>query len=141
MVIYKHPEDSKIFGQYTFKDERCLYETVYYYVSKGRYEFTSEWKFFKKSNACWQQLFDITDPYVTDETNFNITNKINFVKNGAGYEIEYNINPRGLGIFQNLGQEAEIKILPKPLIKKTPAPDTREISPRFNNLGKQNLKV
>jgi hypothetical protein len=42
VVVYKHPEDARVFGQYTFKDERCLYETVYYYVSKGRYEFTSE---------------------------------------------------------------------------------------------------
>jgi hypothetical protein len=42
VVIYKHPEDERIFGQYTFKDERCSYETVYYYVLKGKYEFTSE---------------------------------------------------------------------------------------------------
>lgn len=42
VVIYKHPDDTRIFGQYTFKDERCLYETVYYYVLNGKYEFTSE---------------------------------------------------------------------------------------------------
>lgn len=42
VVIYKHPDDTRIFGQYTFKDQRCLYETVYYYVLNERYEFTSE---------------------------------------------------------------------------------------------------
>lgn len=42
VVIYKHPDDARVFGQYTFKDERCLYETVYYYVQNGKYEFTSE---------------------------------------------------------------------------------------------------
>lgn len=42
VVIYKHPDDTRVFGQYTFKDERCLYETVYYYVQNGKYEFTSE---------------------------------------------------------------------------------------------------
>lgn len=48
VVIYKHPDDSRIFGQYTFKDERCLYETVYYYVNQGKYEFTSEFIFSRK---------------------------------------------------------------------------------------------
>lgn len=42
VVIYKHPDDARIFGQYTFKDENCFYETVYYYVLRGKYEFTSE---------------------------------------------------------------------------------------------------
>lgn len=42
VVIYKHPDDARIFGQYTFKDERCQYETVYYYVHNGKYEFTGE---------------------------------------------------------------------------------------------------
>lgn len=46
VVIYKHPDDSRIFGQYTFKDERCLYETVYYYVNQGKYEFTSKFEYF-----------------------------------------------------------------------------------------------
>ena len=40
--MYKHPDDARIFGQYTFKDERCSYETVYYYVQNGKYEFTSK---------------------------------------------------------------------------------------------------
>lgn len=44
VVIYKHPDDRRIFGQYTFKDEKCLYETVYYYVQGGKYEFTSEFQ-------------------------------------------------------------------------------------------------
>jgi hypothetical protein len=84
----------------------------------------------------------LSDPYVSDEANFNLTNKINFVKNGAGYEIEYNISPRGLGIFQNLAPETKINILPEPFIKKTPAPSpVRELSAKFSNLGKQNLKV
>jgi hypothetical protein len=95
------------------------------------------WKCQKK----WLNVDSFSDPFVVDEANFNLTNKISFVKNGAGYEIEYNISPRGLGIFQNLGPEAEIKILPAPLIKRTPAPNTREIEPNFSNLGKQNLKV
>lgn len=83
-----------------------------------------------------------TDPYIVDEANFNITNKINFVKDGAGYEIEYNVSPKGVGIFQNLGAKAEKKILPDPSIKKTPAPKpAREFFPRFENVGKQNLKV
>lgn len=47
VVMYKHPDDSRLFGQYTFKDEKCLYETVYYYVLRGKYEFTSESKKFK----------------------------------------------------------------------------------------------
>ena len=64
------------------------------------------------------------------------------MKNGSGYEIEYNINPRGLGIFQNLGAEAERKILPEPLIKKTTAiKPVRELAPNFANIGRQNLKV
>lgn len=42
VVIYRHPDDPRVFGQYTFKDERCSYETVYYYVSNGKYEFTSK---------------------------------------------------------------------------------------------------
>lgn len=45
--MYKHPDDARIFGQYTFKDEKCQYETVYYYVLRGKYEFTSELKIFK----------------------------------------------------------------------------------------------
>jgi hypothetical protein len=81
------------------------------------------------------------DPYTTDEANFNITNKISFVKNGAGYEIEYNVNPRGVGIFHNLDAQSELKILPSPTIKKTQAPRVRELKPRFDNIGKQNLKV
>lgn len=77
-----------------------------------------------------------------DEANFNITNKITFVKNGAGYEIEYNINPKGFGYFQNLGAKAERKIFPEPSIKKTPAlKPIREIFPSFEKIGKQNLKV
>lgn len=44
VVIYKHPDDRRIFGQYTFKDEKCLYETVYFYVQGGKYEFTSEFE-------------------------------------------------------------------------------------------------
>lgn len=36
-------------------------------------------------------IIAFSDPYITDEANFNITNKLNFVKNGQGYEIEYNI--------------------------------------------------
>jgi len=40
--MYKHPDDTRVFGQYTFKDEKCLYETVYYYVQNGKYEFTSK---------------------------------------------------------------------------------------------------
>ena len=31
-----------------------------------------------------------------DEANFNITNRLGFVRNGAGYEIEYSIHPRGM---------------------------------------------
>lgn len=42
VVVYKHPDDKRVFGQYTFKDEKCRYETVYYYVLDGKYEFTSE---------------------------------------------------------------------------------------------------
>lgn len=64
------------------------------------------------------------------------------MKDGAGFEIEYNVSPKGLGIFQNLGAQAERKIFPEPLIKKTPAVRTnRELYPNFNNVGKQNLKV
>lgn len=77
-----------------------------------------------------------------DEANFNITNKISFVKNGATYEIEYNINPKGFGYLQNLGTQAERKIFPEPLIKKTPAlRPVREIFPSFEKIGRQNLKV
>lgn len=83
----------------------------------------------------------IIDPYIADESNFNITNKISFVKNGAGYEIEYSIHPRGIGIFQNLGHNAERKILPTASFKRTPARPVREIFPNFSNLPKQNLKV
>ncbi|CRL05910.1 CLUMA_CG018883, isoform A [Clunio marinus] len=122
VVMYKHPDDTRIFGQYTFKDERCRYETVYYYLLNGKFEFTN--------------------PYITDERNFNVTNKINFVQNGLGYEIEYNINPKGLGIFHNLGATAERRILPAPAIKDVPAiRPPREIKINFNNIGKQNLKV
>lgn len=83
------------------------------------------------------------DPYVSDESNFNVTNKLTFVQNGAGYEIEYSISPNGVGIFHNLGQNAERKILSDPIIKRTPAPTrpVREIYPNFANIGKQNLKV
>lgn len=49
VVIYKHPDDRRVFGQYTFKDEKCRYETVYYYVLDGKYEFTSELKIEKKN--------------------------------------------------------------------------------------------
>lgn len=42
VVIYKHPEEAKIFGQYTFKDERCRFETVFYYVENEKFEFTSK---------------------------------------------------------------------------------------------------
>jgi hypothetical protein len=70
-----------------------------------------------------------------------VTNKVSFVKNGAGYEIEYSITPQGVGIFQNLGQNAERKILPKASFKRTPALPIREISPDFASIGKQNLKV
>jgi hypothetical protein len=45
VVMYKHPDDARIFGQYTFKDEKCIYETVYYFVERGQFEFTSEKKF------------------------------------------------------------------------------------------------
>lgn len=121
VVIYKHPDDARIFGQYTFKDDKCQYETVYYYVLRGKYEFTN--------------------PFISDETTFNITNKISFVKNGQGYEIEYNVHPRGIGIFQNLGQNAERKILPTATFKRTPARPAREIYPSFAGIGKQNLKV
>lgn len=41
VVIYKHPDDPRVFGQYTFKDERCRYETVFYFVRNGQFEFTS----------------------------------------------------------------------------------------------------
>lgn len=81
------------------------------------------------------------DPYIADESSFNITNKLSFVRNGAGYEIEYNINPRGIGIFQNLGKNAERQVLPNVTFKKTPARQIREIFPNFVNIGKQNLKV
>ena len=43
VVIYKHPDDERVFGQYTFKNTRCFYETIYYYISRGKYEFTSKW--------------------------------------------------------------------------------------------------
>ncbi|XP_070502696.1 uncharacterized protein [Chironomus tepperi] len=123
VVMYKHPDDARVFGQYTFKDERCFYETVYYYVQNGKYEFTN--------------------PYISDETSFNVTNKLNFVTNGNGYEIEYSISSNGVGIFHNLGQNAERKILPEAVFKKSPAPfrPVREIFPSFANIGKQNLKV
>lgn len=82
------------------------------------------------------------DPYITDETNFNVTNKINYVKNQANYEIDYNISPKGAVVVHNLGVKAEREILPQPLIKRaSTARPTREIFPNFNNLGKQNLKV
>ena len=83
----------------------------------------------------------LLDPYISEEAAFNITNKINFVRNGEGYEIEYNINPRGIGIFQNLGKNAERQILPNTSFKKTPARPIREIFPNFASIGKQNLKV
>jgi len=78
-----------------------------------------------------------------DETNFNVTNKLNFVSNGNGYEIEYSITSKGIGIFQNLGKNAERRILPEAVLKKSPAPfrPVREIFPSFANIGKQNLKV
>lgn len=144
MVIYKHPDDARIFGQYSFKDERCSYETVYYYVQNGKYDFTSEWTFF----FCFIEFFQshqfqflFKDPYVSDESSFNVTNKISFVKNGAGYEIEYSLSPRGVGIFQNLGPQAERQILPTASFKRTPALQIRSINPNFANIGKQNLKV
>lgn len=84
----------------------------------------------------------LSDPIVVPEATFNITNKLSFVKNGAGYEIEYNISPHGVGIFENLSAETEKKILPNPLIKATPAAKSvRQIFPKFENIGKQNLKV
>jgi len=77
-----------------------------------------------------------------DESNFNVTNKINFVKNGAGYEIEYNIRPKGFGYFQNLGPQFEKRIIPDAFFKRTAAPSRlRELSVNFTNIGKQNLKV
>lgn len=82
------------------------------------------------------------DPYITDEAHFNITNKISFVHDGAGYEIEYNISPKGMGIFQNLGAAAERPILPEPNIKIAPAVrPVRQLRPNFGNIPKQNLKV
>jgi hypothetical protein len=65
------------------------------------------------------------------------------VKNGVGYEVEYSLSPRGVGIFQNLGATAEKQILPKTSFKKTPVPSRpiRELNPNFANIGKQNLKV
>lgn len=89
----------------------------------------------------WGQ-FQVSDPFISNEASFNLTNKISFTKNDANYEIEYNVSPRGAGILQNLGPNAELKVLPEPFIKKTPAPAAaREITPKFSNLGKQNLKV
>lgn len=82
------------------------------------------------------------DPYVTEENNFNVSNKINYVKNGANYEIDYNISPKGVVVLHNLGIQAERNILPLPLIKRAPTiRPTREIFPNFESLGKQNLKV
>lgn len=93
-----------------------------------------------KKHKCLQTSFP--GPFISDEDNFNITNKISFVKDGSDFEIEYNINPKGLGIFQNLGVGAEKQILPEPLIKKTHAVrPVRQIQPNFNKVGKQNLKV
>lgn len=84
----------------------------------------------------------LLDPYIVEEEGFNITNKISFLKNGAGYEIEYNLKPKGYGIFQNLGSQYERRILPDPVIKRNPVNQpAREVFPNLNNIGKQNLKV
>lgn len=85
---------------------------------------------------------ELSDPYTTDEKSFNITNKINFVRNGGNYEIEYNVSPKGFGFRHNLGLSVEKTILPGPVIKNAPAArPVREIFPDFNTVGKQNLKV
>lgn len=55
VVMYKHPDDSRVFGQYTFKDEKCLFETVYYYVVDGKFEFTS-----KLERVIWKENFLVT---------------------------------------------------------------------------------
>jgi hypothetical protein len=55
--MYKHPDDARVFGQYTFKDERCVYETVYYFVEKGQFEFTSEKKAKTQLKHCDCEMF------------------------------------------------------------------------------------
>lgn len=83
----------------------------------------------------------LPDPYVIDESMFNVTNKLNFNLDKEGYEIVYHVYPRGFGVFHNLKPEAIKNVLKDPIIKKTPAANTRGRAPMFPKLGRQNLKV
>jgi hypothetical protein len=142
VVIYKHPDEpSKVFGQYTFKDDLCKYETVFYYVENDKLEFTSKACNETSGKLNLKRLNYLSDPYIIDESHFNISNKLDFNINKEGYEIVYHVYPRGFGVFHNFKPEHVKNILSDPIIKKTPAVQLRGRPPIFSKLGKQNLKV
>ncbi|CAO1437450.1 unnamed protein product [Diamesa hyperborea] len=122
VVIYKHPDDDRVFGQYSFKNTKCFYETIYYYISRGKYEFTN--------------------PFLAAENEFNITNKLGFERNGVSYDIEYNIKPQGFSVVSNLGDNFVKNILTEPVFRRGPHnQNTRELFPNLYSIERQNLKV